>query len=836
LTAFFLCFADAVEYKRCIPTAGSNISSFEFELEFDIENALVTAEAAKPGNQFGLGYRGGTMGGITYAVELYKGDTETGELIGTTNNKNFTGKVDGFKINGNKVNISFDSSIPVLSNQVYSLKISNTFWLYPSGSAAMITATKQDFGENPLILTFIGASSEKVQLSVESSDVQLASDFINSVEFTLNSPFNINTGAEVVIKEGDNIVASTSNLKISSTDNKVLVAEFSDVPLLLGHSYTIELPVNSLTHMDDATVGNFVYKVDVNGSYTYKLALTSTKVDVDSNGLPKTVTFVYDLPEGTTLNGISMNGSRNGFLSVDGSEELIDLSNKYTFVENGKGIKWELSSVQFEPATKYNFTKAGNTVVVFDAKNANISTGLLKEYSGEDASISFTTPSVDELGCTPITVGNVKLGAFDKESTPDFVNGDTYANIATLEIKREDYTYNGTQYKYNLNLSGDHNAYIYDVTNGSRTLVKDIEMSIEGRGGDNDGGIILRDYSVFVIRPQMDFLQDHIYEIVIPKGALRLNQSPQLFNYVMNEEIVYTVKGATPTVFTVDGCSVENNTEMSSLPPAIVWTINGAYNLKNSDVTANGKSTGTSPSGGYYGATYKLPITIQKNGYKSHVAVHLIEPETGESRAIHEGEIVTITLPAGSIVYPGEESLVNPELTVTVKGIAAVAPKPETVNVNLTINDLHSASHKAVKGETYSFAVQPNDNNWEVETVKHGDKALIQDENGMYVTEPLNADAEIKANLKYAGTWAKEDSTTDVWTIEANNIRIYCDNNMIVVDGVTPENTINVYNVAGMFINSTRVSDGNDRVYISVPLNQTYIVSVDGVAAKIYVK
>ncbi|MDE6558563.1 MAG: hypothetical protein K2K29_01580, partial [Muribaculaceae bacterium] len=833
LTAFFLSYAAPIKFLKSIPENGSTIDSFDFSLVFDISEALDIAATEKPGVAVGLGY----MGADDCKATLYRGNIENGTVLGETNTSNFTGKTDGFKVNGNTIQMNFDGSIPIVPNEEYTIVINNTFYLYVSGKVTKVALTESDFSTDPIILKFKGEGGEKTILDCTGSSIETNATLnaLNKIEFTLNSPFNINTGAEVVIKEGDNVVASTSDLKVSSTDNKVLVAEFSDVPLLLGHSYTIELPANSLTHIDDATVGNFVYKVNVNGSYTYKIALTSSKVDVDSNGIPTAVTFVYDLPEGTTLNGISMNGARNGFLSVDGSEELIDFSDKVSCVENGKGLKWSLSSVRMEPATKYNFTKAGNTVVVFDAKNAHSSTGLLKEYAGEDASISFTTPSVEEIGAAPITVGIAKIGNYDDASSPEFVNGGTYANISSLEIKRAEYVYNGNTYKPNLNYDSEYNpdnALIYDISDGTRKLVKEAKLSMAGRGGDHDGGIVIYDYSVFHINVNMDFLQEHTYEIVIPKGALRLSNNPELrnlYNYIMNDEIVYTVKGTTPTVFTVDGCSVENNAEMSALPPAIVWTLNGAYELKNSSVLANGKSTCTSPSGGFYGATYKLPVTIQKNGYKSYVAVHLIEPETGESRAIHEGEIVTITIPAGSIVYPGDESLANPELTVSVKGIAAVAPKPETVNVNLTINDLHSASHKAVKGETYSFAVKPNNNNWEVEFVKHGDKALIQDENGMYVTEPLNADAEIKANLKYAGTWAKEDSTTDVWTIEENNICIYCDNNMIAVDGVTPENTINVYNVAGMFINSTRVSDGRDRVYISVPLNQTYIVSVDGV-------
>ncbi len=136
LTAFFLCFAEGVEYKKCVPSEGSTISTFDFILEFDIEKALVTAESAKPGNSFGLGYRGGA----SYKADLYKGDVESGELLGTTNSVNLTGKSDGFEINGNMVKVSFDSAIPLIPNLTNSVSITNIFYLYPSGSAPILSA------------------------------------------------------------------------------------------------------------------------------------------------------------------------------------------------------------------------------------------------------------------------------------------------------------------------------------------------------------------------------------------------------------------------------------------------------------------------------------------------------------------------------------------------------------------------------------------------------------------------------------------------------------------------------------------------------------------------
>ncbi len=159
--------------------------------------------------------------------------------------------------------------------------------------------------------------------------------------------------------------------------------------------------------------------------------------------------------------------------------------------------------------------------------------------------------------------------------------------------------------------------------------------------------------------------------------------------------------------------------------------------------------------------------------------------------------------------------------------------KAETQYVNLSLNvyGAVSSTNKVEKDKPFTFTLEPADN-WKVESVMHGDKVLSA-KNGVYTTEPLNESAEIRANLEYAGTWADYSETTGVWTVKDTNIRIYSDNQQIVVEGVTPDNEINVYSVSGLHINSTRVAENHDCVRITVATGQVYIVTVDGKAAKI---
>ncbi len=174
--------------------------------------------------------------------------------------------------------------------------------------------------------------------------------------------------------------------------------------------------------------------------------------------------------------------------------------------------------------------------------------------------------------------------------------------------------------------------------------------------------------------------------------------------------------------------------------------------------------------------------------------------------------------------------MLNDEIVVTIKGSDVPTVKAEMVNVNLTINELHSVAHKAAKGEKYSFTVAHNDN-WKVASVKQGTKTLTA-RNGVYETQPLNEDTDIYATLDYAGPMAI-DLSTGVWQVPESEIRIFKDGDRIVIDGVSADSTIDIYSIAGVHVAEARAGAGQDRVAITVAPDHLYVVIVNGYAAKI---
>ncbi len=830
LTAFFISYGFPIQFEKSIPESDSSISSFDFTLEFDISEALVLAASDKPDAEVGLGYAGGQE----MCATLYKGDDETGIVLAKTMTANFHGKSEGFVVNGNKISVNFDSSIPIIANQEYTVKITNIFYLYVKGKTTRAASTKSDYTTSPIILKFKGAGSEKPQLICSNSSIKHGDILSNikTIDFNLSSPFSINPDSEVVIKEGEGVIARTGNLTISSDDDRVLNADFGEIALYNGHTYSIILPENALTIIDDVTIGNFEYKVDVIGSCIYPVPLLSSKVDLNSKGIPTSVTFIYDIPEGANLNSKNITGSRYGFLAEDGSEETTNFDTNFTFVANNRGLKWDLSSFRFNPSTKYSFTKPGNTVIVFD-NNGNI----LKECVGEDAEISFTTPSIEVAGYAPLEFKDATIQMVGNSERTNYSENMECESIDKISLQLKDLFYFVDNTKYNLhtnpNLPDKNICTLYEISSDGDKLLKTYSFSVSGSMED---GYMTANCSLNSL-----LYEGKKYKFVIPQGyftaypdiyagSTEINQSEA--NYIRNNEMVYLFSGATPAKVELLSCNVEDKAEVSSLYN-IVWTFKGTYQLSD-DVTTI-KKDGVSVVDDY---TIKIqpveyPVIVSNRNGKTFVMIDLVSKETGLPFGVRKGQTLTFTMPKGLLVNTLNNDIVNDQIVLNVIGKDAAAAT-QTVNVSLTINDLHSASHKAVKGEKYSFTVKPN-KDWKVESVMHGDKVLSE-KNGVYETEPLNEDADIRANLKYDGLWADYSEITEVWTVKDSKIRIYSDSQHIVVEGVTPDNVINVYCISGLHINSTKVTDGNDRVRIAVASEQTYIVTVDGVAARILVK
>lgn len=835
MTAFFYAVSSPVQFKQCVPASGSAISSFSFELQFDIEGALEEVAVLSPGDEFGIGYYGASKSN----AKLYEGDPDTGRLLGTTMNKTFNGKSDGFVVNGSTISFSFDNVTPI-PNQEYSIIITNKFNLYQNNLTTKFSQTELSFADNPLILKFVGASTSEATLYVENSKPTLGEevDFLRNVEFYMNAPFTINSGAFVEIREGDDIIATSVGLRVSPDNDNCLIADFStDVRLSIKHSYTVLLPAKSLSLKSDPAIGNSIYSIPLIGASSNEIKLASSKINYDDRGLPISADMIFDMPEGTSLNrlknGIFIAGHLDAYLYEENNESN-SIKIAASLINEGMGMRWDISQISWEPQTKYVLRKNENSLVVVDVDG-----NRLPDYTNKIVELTFTTPSLKELNYPPMEFAAPSIYTEYGVDSP-YTEGMKVDNLHSIIFWLKDKTYYLDKNKYYLSvnplLTEDQRlVYLYEIAPDgdklllSQKLAHNMDMSSAAQYGYTSLNLPL--------------YEGKKYKLVIPEGSFTVLPAGNITdktkcNLIKNAEIVLTFEGTTPEKCVLESCSIPDNSTVSNLY-TVNWVFAGNYRLNDKISTVKCLKTIASDRGELPFNT-EIPANVSTLQGKTYVYVDFIGRTTGQPTVVNSNTTYVLTIPKGMLINTVNDEIVNDEIVLTIKG-GADEGEPETVWVNMTINGMHTTAHPAVKGKSYTFFLNPG-TDWKITSVKNGSTNLVgtasdpkYPEMKTFVLPSLKGNTNVDAALEYNGTWAKEDSTTEVWTIEENNIRIYCDNNMIAVDGVTPENTINVYNVAGMFINSTRVSDSHDRVFISVPLNQTYIVSVDGVAAKIYV-
>lgn len=830
LAAFFLSFANPVKYVGCTPSNGSNVTSWDFILEFDITDALEAAKVSNPNDEFGIGVLAANTSSRKQYCTLYKGDISTGEILGIAHTKNLNGKSPDFKVNGNTVNISFDKTIPVIKDQKYTLEIKNDFYLYINGKASRIESTALKFYDSPLILEFYGGDLSGSSLFVESCSIENnTAESLSEVSFTLNSSFNIVEGAKVLIKEGENEIGSTSQLSVDTDNDKQLKVSFAEpVVLYTGRTYTIQLPSGSLTLKGNTNVSNTAFETNVSGASSISYAVVDYSPKENQTLLPEKASITFDVPEGKTLvytgNSVPFSGYSSCQIYPEGKENeattLYAMTNKQQVTRNS--FTWDLSDIAFIPSTKYYIKKEQGSTSLFDGSGNHC-----PEYRNEGITFSWTTPSIEEYGFPIIpasSYGSAKLGKHDDSSTPYFQNNGQYDYIDIIEVEMlKNFEYNGVKYKAGLKPGTKWK--LYDVTSGSRVFVKDLECGAVQRETTYEY------YSVNQIWVKSRLYKGHKYEIVLEENSKFIQALSTLINYIRSEEVVFTVNGAAPTSVELISKTIADNSEVHELYRP-VWVFSGEFEMKE-----GAKAVMTSQIGSGTQMTSYPPLTVAYQNGNTSLSLLFISAYDGSPTVYSMATDLKITIPAGILTYAGDETITNKEIVTPFKGVPKKVSS-NAVNVSLSVNGVHTTSHKAVKDEPYTFTLN-HDSNWVVESVSHNGTALTG-ANGTYTTEPLTlADNDIKANLKFA-VEALVDGTTGVAELPDSAITVTTDSDKhIIISGLVGNENLAIYSMNGLLVKDF-AADGKNIYHVSVDsgIYIVLVVDADGYrkAAKIQVK
>lgn len=809
--------ASPIKFVNTIPDNGSEITSFDIKFKFDI--SLNIEEQGS--DNIGIGYNGfydESEPDWTQAVLLYEGSPENGKLLAVTLDSNVKGSSQSKDI----INLNFPSSIVPEAGKTYTLVCNNSFPLFNLATGKTIKGAALSWENDPQTFTFIGAKPTSSDLLFQTASLQEGSNIpsINSINFEFNEDIAISQAKEVQIWNGENIIASSKSVEIDPENSKALRATFDDVTLYLGNEYSIRLPEGIVSLKNDAAVLNKPVEIKVNGTSTMILSTKSVSPDNNTTVLPDKATIKFNLEEGQTLT------PKQGIEHKRGIDFYKDEISEENFIctllgtASGDGISWDFTTFRFEPETKYILRLPKNGITVWENEHP------LPAYGNNEIIITFTTPSIEEAGFAPMELGILRVTDADKEKK-DYSEGMAVSILSALQIGLKDNFHQIGSVKYDMTKRpGSEKCKIYEITSFGDKLLTSFDFQIANVDTSTSH------YLIGSSNPKAILYEGKKYKLVIPEGyfTIYVPEGSKFSNYIISEEKIYTFNGATPTKSVLLGCNVENDSKRSSLYN-IVWTFEGQYRLNEANSTIN--HSWIHPEG-FQSQVTKIPVLVSQSSANTILMVDLVDKITGEPKKLLKGETYIYTIPKGTLVNEMNDEIINDEIVLTVKG-GEEETAAKTVNVKLNIDGLHTSTHPATEGKTYQFTLEPAEN-WKVEYVMNGENKVnpIVGTN-TYMLPALKGDTNLTAHLEYTGHWAK-DETTGVWTIEDKNIRIYRDTDHIVVDGVTPENTICVYNVAGMLINTTRVSDGNDRVLISVPLGPTYIVTVDGFAAKIMMK
>lgn len=816
-------YSTNIRFLNTIPENGSEITTFDIKLKFDISEAI-----NESGNEnIRIGYTGNKR---TNNTKIYDGTAEEGTLLTTV----LTKSVMGVEYSNDYIDLEIPSSFVPQPGHTYTVVFANQVAMFDANGASVANSVIS-YNKEPITFTFYGGKASSEELLFQNASVANNENVesLNSIIFEFNEEIEIFQNKSIEIYNGDEMIASSNSIEIDHRNSSALKVSFETVPLYLGNLYTIKLPEGLVSLKKNSTVINKPVEIKVNGASTVRLSTKSVSIENGSVVLPNNVRIEFNLEDKQTLTAPTgvIHKRDIGFYKGEISDE--NLIETLRGTASGDGITWDLSTYQFEPEERYSLClKPDGITVWLNGKSQ-------PAYGNEEVIITFTTPSVKDAGFSPIEFGPTVISAASSDNEATYEDNLKRAYLSNMIVSLKDkYYYYGDQ-KCSIHVSPDFEykrvCNLYEITSEGDRLIKSYSFA----------SLLQEDarslWMTQVVSFNTPLYEGKTYKFVVPEGyftaypdiyiqGVNTNDLSKV-NFIRSEELVYTFEGTTPTNVVLLECNVPDNSVSSSIGK-VVWIFDGLYrigeNIKTIEVSVDlGKDIKPMIS-------QKIPSIATDLG-KTFVTLDFISNTTGLPTSIPEGVTYTLTIPSGLLVNSVNDEMTNDEIILTIKGGKETSSAPEFVNVNLSINGMHTASHPAIKGKPYTLKLDPG-TDWKVESVMNGDKVLTEQAlaKSTYVFTPT-ADSNINATLAYDGKLATE-ITTDVWEITDKNISIYRDNNHIVVDGVTPSNTINIYSVSGIRITSIHVTDGNDRVNITVPSGQIYIVSVDGVAAKISMK
>lgn len=269
------------------------------------------------------------------------------------------------------------------------------------------------------------------------------------------------------------------------------------------------------------------------------------------------------------------------------------------------------------------------------------------------------------------------------------------------------------------------------------------------------------------------------YTLKVPAGTFAPNAHANLAAVAANDELVYTYTGKAAPV-----------AEFVSLS----YTVDGEVTLK----------------------------TMVEKGKPVTVAVTVPEGRQIESVTLDgtplSGVMDVYTIPA-----------LAEDAGVLVTLVPLVEPDPVYHNVTLSLDNAAAQTSAVEEGKTVSFKLTPVDDLWTVESVEN---ATLDEASGMYVTEPVTADTEVKATFALVNP-VDFNFTTEVEEVPAGcAYSVRSEREMLIIEGVTAGDNIRIYTTGGTLIADKTVPADMSVAAMNLA-SGIYIVAINNTTLKI---
>lgn len=829
-------------FKRAIPESGASFSHPDITLEFDISGTL----AELPAGKYGIGYRPSAS---SRYIKIYEGTEENGVLVADCSKSEWSvTKSNGNLVEGNKVKLNLPHDLFFSPGKTYTVKITTSFFLYDMETGNSVSSAKS-LTKDPIILTYTGREPLEDELFYKGTDIDenAAVESLGEYRFTFTQPVKPVAGAKALLTDGSGNEMISGTLSTDSSDSNVIVASFPDRKLRT--TYYVVIPSGSVEPVSGkAEPFGSILRYALKGTYKDNIMWKVTEMsdiyrtDVQL-GFPEgyygkgqsTVQVSYY--EGEEVTGepftkqtIILTSGETGIMIPGKSVSLLP-STKYTVVigefsmsvetESPDGLDKPKSCVVFSPEQKFTLTTGSVEKISAEEKFPQLKWG--KVY--QESKFNYKNPVVITEGMEIAGGSNLKLGLEGLYYKPD-ANKDRKWEVSAIP---------GKMY------------YLYEIMeDGSEVLLKENSVST----------VQVEDMTTYFNLASIAFGQTfyagHTYKITVPEGAFglsvfgtvtssgignhpALDKMPLYFTPMPEFSIV--LKGSTPTSIGWLDCSVNEGDELSEIREIRLHA--STRGVKGEDITAKISYPNDSAIIPIVSRNARIivepcplsrtskdpPLVDQTLVILDFKKVFYETPFT-----LEPGLDYTLTIDAGLLHKSDEPEVKTPEYVVHFKGAKKSSVDPEMYKVTLSIEGAASTVTEITGNASAVFTLAP-DAFWEIESVRfNGEDVTSEVKEGKYATPALTGDSEIVASLRYTGELVFVD-TDGIASIPDSNVKISCDKDAIVIDGLTGNEKVTVYSVSGLMIGAHEATSPQMR--ITAERGNTYIVRVDNKAAKI---